>query len=50
MNEIELRMMQGMLSILNHKDSLTNEQYESRLEDLRQFEQETNFVLLNSPT
>lgn len=50
MNEIELKMMQGMVSILNHKESLTEEQYESRLEDLRQFEQETNFVLLNSPT
>ena len=50
MNEIELKMMQGMVSILNCEGVLTKEQYESRLEDLREFEKETNFILLNSPT
>jgi DNA ligase (NAD+) len=29
---------------------MTDEQYDSRLEDLRQFEKETGFVLSNSPT
>lgn len=49
MNEIEVKMMQGMVSILNEA-TLTKEQYDSRIEDLKQFEQETHFALLNSPT
>lgn len=59
MNEIELKMMKGMVSILNEAAEtyyntgspiMTDEQYDSRLEDLRQFEEETGFVLSNSPT
>lgn len=59
MNEIELKMMQGMVSILNEASNayyntgspiMTDEQYDLRLEDLRQFEEETGFVLSNSPT
>lgn len=59
MNEIELKMMQGMVSILNEASNayyntgnpiMSDEQFDMRLEDLRQFEQETGFILSNSPT
>lgn len=59
MNQIELDMMKGMVSILNEaanayyntgKPIMTDEQFDARLEDLRQLEEETGFVLANSPT
>lgn len=59
MNKIELDMMKGMVSILNEASEayyntgtpiMTDEQFDIRLEDLRQFEEETGFVLSNSPT
>ena len=59
MNQIELDMMRGMVSILNEASDayyntgnpiMTDEQFDARLEDLRQLEEETGFVLANSPT
>lgn len=59
MNEIELKIMKGMVSILNEASEayyntgnpiMSDEQFDTRLEDLRQFEEETGFVLSNSPT
>lgn len=59
MNEIELKIMKGMVSILNEaseayyntgKPIMSDEMFDMRLEDLRQFEQETGFILSNSPT
>lgn len=59
MNEIELKMMKGMVDILNEASEayyntgnpiMTDEQFDARLEDLRQFEEETGFILANSPT
>lgn len=59
MNELELNLMKGMVSILNEasnayyntgKPIMSDEQFDMRLEDLRQFEKETGFVLSNSPT
>ena len=59
MNQIELEMMRGMVSILNEASEayyntghpiMTDEQFDARLEDLRQLEEETGFVLANSPT
>lgn len=59
MNEIELKMMQGMVSILNDASEayyngktplMSDEQYDMRLEDLRQLEEETGFSFSNSPT
>lgn len=59
MNEIELKIMKGMVSILNEASEayyntgnpiMSDEQFDMRLEDLRQFEQETGFILSNSPT
>lgn len=58
-NQIELDMMRGMVSILNDASYayyntgnpiMTDEQFDARLEDLRQLEEETGFVLSNSPT
>lgn len=59
MNPIELDIMRGMVSILNQASEayyntgnpiMTDEQFDVRLEDLRQLEEETGFVLANSPT
>ena len=59
MNQIELDMMKGMVSILNEacdayyntgNPIMTDEQYDMRLEDLRQLEEETGVVFANSPT
>ena len=58
-NPIELDMMRCMVSILNEAANayynsgspiLSDEQFDMRLEDLRQLEEETGFVLANSPT
>ena len=58
-NQIELDMMRGMVSILNEASNayyntgnpiMTDEQFDARLEDLRQLEEDTGFVLTNSPT
>ena len=58
-NQIELDMMKGMVSILNEAANayyntgtpiMSDEQFDARLEDLRQLEEETGFVLANSPT
>ena len=59
MNSIELDMMKGMVSILNEASSayyntghpiMTDEQFDARLSDLKQLEEETGFILSNSPT
>lgn len=59
MNPIELNMMKGMVSILNEASNayyntghpiMTDEQFDARLADLKQLEEETGFVLTNSPT
>ncbi len=53
MHKIELNMMKGMVSVLNEASKrpiLTGEQYEMRLADLKEFEKETGFVFMNSPT
>lgn len=59
MNSIELDMMKGMVSILNQASEayyntghpiMSDEQFDIRLADLKQFEQETGFILSNSPT
>ncbi len=59
MNQIELDMMRGMVSILNEASEayyntgnpiMTDEQFDIRLNDLKQLEEETGFVLANSPT
>ena len=59
MNPIELDMMKGMVSILNEASEayyntgnpiMTDEQFDARLNDLKQLEEETGFILANSPT
>ena len=59
MNQIELDIMKGMVSILNEAANayyntgtpiMSDEQFDARLEDLRQLEEETGFVFANSPT
>lgn len=58
MNTIERDMVKGMVSILNEaKDKyykgcpiISDEQYDVRLKDLKQLEEETGYILLNSPT
>lgn len=59
MNAIELDMMRGMVSILNEASEayyntghpiMSDEQFDARLNDLKQLEEETGFVLANSPT
>ena len=58
-NQIELDIMRGMVSILNEASDryyngkpliMSDEQFDARLEDLRQLEEETGFILSNSPT
>lgn len=58
-NQIELDMMRGMVSILNEASDryyngkspiMTDEQFDMRLADLKQLEEETGVVLSNSPT
>lgn len=52
-------MMRGMVSILNEASNayyntgnpiMTDAQFDARLEDLRQLEEDTGFILANSPT
>ena len=59
MNKMQLDIMKGMVSILNDAADayyntgtpiMTDEQFDARLEDLRQLEEETGFILANSPT
>lgn len=59
MNEIELNLMKGMVSILNEASEayyngktpiMSDEMFDMRLEDLRQFEEEVGFAFSNSPT
>lgn len=59
MNAIELDIMRGLVSILNEASDyyyntgnpiMTDEQFDARLNDLKQLEEETGFVLANSPT
>ena len=58
MNPIEKDIMYGLVSILNEASEryysgnpiLTDAQFDARLEDLRQLEEETGFILSNSPT
>ena len=59
MNAIELDIMKGMVSILNtaseayyNTDSpiMSDKEFDMRLDELRQFEEEMGFVLSNSPT
>ncbi len=59
MNSIELEMMKGMVSLLNEASEayynsgttiMTDKQFDMRLEDLRQLEEETGVVFANSPT
>ena len=59
MNEIEKNIMLGMISILNEASEayyntgnpiMTDEQFDARLADLKQFEEETGIVFSHSPT
>lgn len=59
MNEIELNLMKGMVSILNEASEayyngqtplMSDEMFDMRLKDLREFEEETGFAFSNSPT
>lgn len=58
MNSIELDMMKGIVNILNDAIAANNNgnpimtdiQFETRFEDLKQFENETSFAFTNSPT
>ena len=59
MNAIELDIMKGLVSILNEASDryynsgnpiMTDEQFDARLNDLKQLEEETGFILANSPT
>lgn len=58
-NQIELDIMRGMVSILNEASDryyngkpliMSDEQFDTRLADLQRLEEETGFVLANSPT
>ena len=52
MNSAEKNLMLGMVEILNEsldKPILTEKQYEIRLSDLKQFEEEADFMFANSP-
>lgn len=59
MNEAIKDIMQGMVSILNHASEayyntgnpiMTDKQFDIRLKDLKELEEETGFILANSPT
>ena len=59
MKPVELDIMKGLVSLLNEASDryynsgnpiMTDAQFDSRLEDLRQLEEETGFVFANSPT
>lgn len=59
MNAIEKDIMRGLVSILNEASDryynsgnpiMTDEQFDARLADLKQLEEETGFVFANSPT
>lgn len=59
MNAIEKNIMKGLVSILNEASNryynsgspiMTDEQFDARLNDLKQLEEETGFVFANSPT
>lgn len=59
MNAIEKDIMKGLVSILNEASDryynsgnpiMTDEQFDARLADLKQLEEETGFVFANSPT
>lgn len=51
MNPIDKQLMVGMIDILNnHSDILSEDQIYLRLTDLKQLEDETRFVFMNSPT
>lgn len=59
MNAIELDIMKGLVSILNEANDryynsgnpiMTDEQFDARLNDLKQLEEETGFIFANSPT
>lgn len=59
MNEVELSIMRGMVSVLNAASEayyngrtplMSDEMFDMRLEDLRQMEEEIGFVFSNSPT
>ena len=59
MNDIEKNIMLGMISILNEaseayynsgKPIMTDEQFDARLRDLQEFEEETGIVFSHSPT
>lgn len=59
MNSVEMDIMRGMVSILNDASEayyntgspiMSDEEFDMRLEDLKQFEEEMGFILSNSPT
>ena len=59
MNPVEFDIMKGLVSILNEASEayyntghpiMSDEQFDVRLEDLRQLEEEMGFVFTNSPT
>lgn len=59
MNKVELELMKGMVSILNEcaeayyntgHSLISDEEYDMRLEDLREMEEEMGFSFSNSPT
>lgn len=58
MNEIELKMMQGMISILNEAAEayysgnpiMTDSMFDARLSDLQELEKETGIIYSNSPS
>ena len=59
MNEIEFKMMKGMISILNDaaeayyntgKPIMSDERYDMMIADLKELEEETGIVMTNSPT
>lgn len=59
MNVVEFDIMKGLVSILNEASEayyntgspiMSDAQFDARLEDLRQLEEETGFIFSNSPT